>query len=100
MSATGPQPEKQSAAPAGRGPRWDDAALQTHHGRLATATSTSTEIVVNVGTTHSDSPASAISVRLLARIAMTPLTAKRLHDMLGRLIPPQEAGGPRATGNG
>jgi hypothetical protein len=75
--------------PGGRGPaiRWDRSAAQGYAGAVAVANLEANHVVLSFGARRGeDYPGREQSVVLLRRIAMRPMTAKNLHDMLSRLI--------------
>jgi hypothetical protein len=75
--------------PGGRGPaiRWDRSAAQGYASAVAVANLEANHVVLSFGARRGeDFPGREQSVVLLRRIAMRPMTAKNLHDMLSRLI--------------
>ena len=85
-----------SRQPAAAGPahmNWDTSRLQSYDITLATATATPSEIIVNFGARRGgEDPNGEVTVELLRRIALKPLTAKHLADTLERLIAAYDAG--------
>ena len=72
-----------------RGPaiRWDRSAAQGYACRVAVANLEANHVVLSFGARRGeDYPGREQSVVLLRRIAMQPMTAKHLHDMLSRLV--------------
>ena len=72
-----------------RGPaiRWDRSAAQGLACGVAVANLEANHVVLSFGARRGeDYPGREQSVTLLRRIAMQPMTAKHLHDMLSRLI--------------
>jgi hypothetical protein len=82
--------------PAGQGPRvvWDRSAVGVHFSTIATATPIAGEVLLHFGVRDGiDRPGQQQGVKLLRRLAMRPMTAKHLHDMLSRLIAEAAAAG-------
>jgi len=77
-----------SRAPEG-GVRWDTAAMRGHATDVVTASAARDEVVLNFGRTVPRD--GALGVALLQRIGLRPLTARHLHDMLGKLIAEADA---------
>ena len=72
--------------------RWDTSQLVTHRCALATASSTDEEIVLSFGEKLAQGPQGReVAVKLLQSIALRPLTAKRLLEMLEKLISERDA---------
>jgi hypothetical protein len=72
--------------------RWDTSQLESHRCALATASSLDDEIVLNFGAkVKQGSQDGEVAVKLLQRIALRPLTAKRLLEMLEKLIAERDA---------
>jgi hypothetical protein len=72
---------------AGQRIRWDRTAARSNLCAVATAVNADDRIVLNFGTrTGEDRSGAAQGVSLTRRIAVQPMTAKHLHDMLSRLI--------------
>ncbi len=81
---TGPKPAP-AAAPDHL--RWDTSELQSHRCTVATASVTREEIILNFGAKLGrDYQGGEMTVELLQRIALRPLTAKHLIETLQRLI--------------
>jgi hypothetical protein len=71
----------------GARPRWDNSALNSHRASLATAAATKDEVVLSFGAkTGSDAADEEVTAELLRRIAINPVTAKNLRNLLSRLI--------------
>jgi hypothetical protein len=67
--------------------RWDSSAAHSQASTMAVARTVADRVVVSFGVrTGVDQPGREQGVALLRRIALHPMTAKNLHDMLGRLI--------------
>jgi len=73
--------------PQGQKIRWDASAASRHLSDVATATLTANHIVLNFGRRlGEDRPGREQGVALQGRIALQPMTAKHLYDMLNRLV--------------
>jgi hypothetical protein len=79
------EPEESPVAEEG-GVRWDASALQVHRAQIASATTTADAVVLNFGAALADEGRGSIAIRLLRQIAVTPLTAKRLQEMLSKVL--------------
>ena len=67
--------------------RWDHSAARTHASSVAAATGLAGRIVLSFGArVGEDAPGQEQRVALQRRIALEPVTAKNLHDMLSRLV--------------
>ena len=66
--------------------RWDVNSVESHECSLATASATATEIVLSFGARKPPDPIGEVTVELLQRVALNPLTAKNLAATLRRLI--------------
>ena len=74
-------------AAAGRGVRWDCSAMRQQASDVAQARSVADRIVLSFGVRQGDdTPGREQRVALTRRIALDPMTAKQLHEMLARLI--------------
>jgi len=74
-------------------PRWDLTGMSSAYCNVASATGLRDAVSVNLGVTHRDggrTPAE-LKVELLHRVVLTPLAAKHLHQMLGRLLGEHDA---------
>ena len=72
---------------AGQRVRWDRSAARQVVGVVAVANAQSDRIVLSFGTRRGeDQPGREQGVTLTQRIALHPMTAKHLHDMLSRLL--------------
>jgi len=68
-------------------PRWNTAGLKVSYCTVANAIATREAVTLNFGLNQSgDRPRAEQSVELLHRIVLSPLTAKNLHQLLGKLI--------------
>jgi hypothetical protein len=77
---------------------WDTSQLQTHDCTLATASVTPMEIILNFGAKRGrDYNGGEVTVELLQRIALKPLTAKHLAATLERVIAAYDAGSRRQS---
>jgi hypothetical protein len=67
--------------------RWNTAGLKVSYCTVANAIATREAVTLNFGLNQSgDRPRAEQSVELLHRIVLSPLTAKNLHQLLGKLI--------------
>lgn len=75
------------APPQGQRVRWDGSAARGHRSDLAAATLVANQVVISFGQRQGeDRPGREQAVALQTRIALQPMTAKHLHDMLSRLV--------------
>jgi hypothetical protein len=84
----GEEPEKAQSAAQEKGRlRWDTSGLKSSYCNVANATSTREEVVLNFGVNENwDRPRAALEVQLLHRIILSPFAAKRLQELLSKLI--------------
>jgi hypothetical protein len=87
------EPPKGKAAGAGEQRlRWDTSALKSSYCNVANATSTREEVVLNFGVNENwDRSRAELQVQLLHRIILSPFAAKRLQELLTKLIREYEA---------
>jgi hypothetical protein len=94
-SATGPEPaDTDTAAPASGAVsppnqklRFDTSNIKSTYCNVCNATSTREEVVINFGVNKTwDTAGSELEVQLEHRIILNPIAAKRLQDLLVRLI--------------
>ncbi|MCC7079933.1 MAG: DUF3467 domain-containing protein [Burkholderiales bacterium] len=82
--------EKEAAAraePSGARVSWNTSHLKSSYCNVANATSTREEVVLNFGVNQNwDRGAGEFEVQLEHRIILSPFAAKRLSDLLARLI--------------
>ena len=84
--------EKPPAAPAESRLRWDTSGLKSSYCNVANATSTREEVILNFGVNENwDRPRAELQVQLLHRIILSPFAAKRLQQLLTKLISEYEA---------
>ena len=77
------------------GVHWDRSAARTHRATVTAAASIADRIVLSFGMREGeDKPGAEQAVQLARRIALQPMTAKHLHDMLARLIAETAATSP------
>lgn len=84
------QTDELGAAPqtASGAPQWDLTGMGSAYCNVASAASVRDSVAVNLGVTHGGggrAPAE-LKFELLHRIVLSPLAAKHLHQMLGRLL--------------
>ena len=84
--------EKPPPAPAESRLRWDTSELKSSYCNVANATSTREEVILNFGVNENwDRPRTELQVQLLHRIILSPFAAKRLQELLTKLIREYEA---------
>ena len=67
--------------------RWNTAQLKSSYCNVANATSTREEVVLNFGVNQNwDRIQTEFEIELQHRIILSPFAAKRLSDLLGKLI--------------
>lgn len=67
--------------------RWNTAQLKSSYCNVANATSTREEVVLNFGVNQNwDRMQKEFDIELQHRIILSPFAAKRLSDLLGKLI--------------
>ena len=67
--------------------KWDTAALKSSYCNFVNATSTREEVVLNFGVNQNwDRMASEVEIELAHRIILSPFAAKRLTDLLQKLM--------------
>jgi hypothetical protein len=72
--------------------RWDTSQLKSSYCNIANATSTREEVIVNFGVNQNwERPRTELEVQLLHRIILSPYAAKRLQELLTKLIKEYEA---------
>jgi len=84
-----PSPGTGSTAPAAAGPKvkWNVEHLKSSYVNFANANSTQEEVVLNFGMNNNwDRMASEVEIELTHRIVMSPFAAKRLAELLGKLV--------------
>jgi hypothetical protein len=83
-----PVPEPGSAATAVTPTvKWDTRQLKSSYVNFANANSTQEEVVLNFGMNNNwDRHASEVEIELAHRIVMSPFAAKRLAELLGKLV--------------
>jgi hypothetical protein len=72
--------------------RWDTTQLKSSYCNVANATSTREEVVLNFGVNQNwDRAGSELEIQLLHRIILSPYAAKRLQQLLQKLMTDYEA---------
>jgi len=68
--------------------KWDTSALKSSYCNFCNANSTREEVVLNFGInqTWDRGVGGELEMQLLHRIILSPYAAKRLHELLGRLV--------------
>jgi hypothetical protein len=88
-SATSTSDAGAATATSRTGPRvkWDTTNLKSSYANVCNVTSTREEVVLNFGINQDwDRGAAELEVQLTDRIIMSPFAAKRLTDMLNKLM--------------
>lgn len=90
MTAKPPPEDPAKAKAPGAGEsrlRWDTSGLKSSYCNVANATSTREEVILNFGVNENwDRPRAELEVQLLHRIILSPFAAKRLQELLTKLI--------------
>jgi len=69
------------------GVKWDTSNLKSSYCNVANATSTREEVIINFGVNQNwERPKDVHEVQLLHRIILSPYAAKRLQELLNKLI--------------
>ncbi len=72
--------------------RWDTTQLKSSYCNVANATSTREEVVLNFGVNQNwDRPRAELGIQLLHRVILSPFAAKRLQQLLTKLISEYES---------
>lgn len=72
--------------------KWNVSQLKSSYVNFANANSTREEVVMNFGTNNSwDRTQSEVEVELAHRLVMSPYAAKRLAELLGKLMAEYES---------
>ena len=67
--------------------RWDTGQLKTTYCNVANATSTREEVMLNFGISQNrDPPQAELGIQLLHRVILSPFAARRLQQLLAKLI--------------
>jgi hypothetical protein len=82
-----PLPAPAAANAAGPVFKWNVETLKSSYVNFANANSTQEEVVLNFGMNNNwDRMGSEVEIELTHRIVMSPFAAKRLADLLGKLV--------------
>jgi hypothetical protein len=85
------QPPAQAQAQAPK-VKWNVAQLKSSYVNFANANSTQEEVVLNFGMNNTwDRMASEVEIELSHRVVMSPFAAKRLAELLGKLVTQYES---------
>ncbi len=77
---------------AGPAVRWDTAELKSTYCNVANATSTRQEVVLNFGVNENrDRPRAELGIELLHRVILSPFAARRLQQLLTKLVTEYES---------
>lgn len=72
--------------------RWDTSQIKSSYCNIANATSTREEVIINFGVNQNwERSRTELEVQLLHRIILSPYAAKRLQELLAKLIREYEA---------
>ncbi len=72
--------------------RWDTTQLKSSYCNVANATSTREEVVLNFGVNQNwDRSRAELEIQLLHRVILSPFAAKRLQQLLTKLITEYES---------
>lgn len=72
--------------------RWDTTQLKSSYCNVANATSTREEVVLHFGVNQNrDQPHAELEIRLLHRVTLSPVAARRLQQLLTQLITEHES---------
>jgi hypothetical protein len=86
-SASAATPTAGAAAPGSPKVNWNVDHLKSSYVNFANANSTQEEVVLNFGMNNNwDRQASEVQIDLTHRIVMSPFAAKRLAELLGKLV--------------
>ncbi|MBE0616166.1 MAG: DUF3467 domain-containing protein [Burkholderiales bacterium] len=92
MAENKDEPGKDKPAPEPNRVHWDTSQLKSSYCNIANATSTREEVIVNFGINENwERPRTELEVQLLHRIILSPYAAKRLQELLTKLIKEYEA---------
>jgi hypothetical protein len=87
MAETPQAPAKTADPAAAPKVKWDTAGLKSSYCNFVNATSTREEVVLNFGVNQNwDRMASEVEIELAHRIILSPFAAKRLTDLLQKLM--------------
>jgi hypothetical protein len=91
-SDAAPQATAQATTPRGLRVRFDTKNLRSSYANVCNATTTREEFVLNFGINHGPERAQGeVAVELQERIIMTPQSARRLAELMVRLVKEYEA---------
>lgn len=83
---------QQSELPPAPKVRWNVEDLKSSYVNFANANSTQEEVVINFGMNNNwDRMANEVDIALTHRVVMSPFAAKRLAELLGKLVSQYEA---------
>jgi hypothetical protein len=87
QSAAPKEATQNEAAPQGQPVNWNTSALHSSYANFCNANSTREEVVLNFGVNKSwDRSRQSIEIELNHRIVMSPYAAKRLAELMQKLI--------------
>jgi hypothetical protein len=89
MATTSPKAAVTEPANAAGGPKvkWNVEHIKSSYVNFANANSTQEEVVLNFGMNNNwDRMANEVEIELVHRIVMSPFAAKRLAELMGKLV--------------
>lgn len=97
MSGERPNTSPEPSRPARQAEyRWDLSAASIYACDVANSTAGVDDVILNLGVTQRDAEAPGeLSVRMIRRLSLRPLTARHLRDMLRSVIADIDADQPR-----
>ncbi len=92
MSAVPPAEPSPPAVPATPAVKWNVANLKSSYVNFANANTTQEEVVLNFGVNNNwDRGSGEIEIELLHRVVMSPFAAKRLAELMNKLVAQYES---------
>jgi hypothetical protein len=86
------QPEKPAEMPTMPRVKWNVEQLKSSYVNFANANSTQEEVVINFGMNNNwDRMANEVDIELTHRVVMSPFAAKRLAELLNKLVTQYES---------
>ena len=90
--ASAPTPAPAPAEPGAPRVKWNTSQLKSSYINFANANSTQEEVVLNFGMNNNwDRMASEVEIELMHRIVMSPFAAKRLAELMNKLVTQYES---------
>lgn len=86
-ATTAPSPAPADGQAAGQRVKWGSGQLKSSYVNFANANSTQEEVVLNFGMNNNwDRAAQEVEIELLHRVVMSPFAAKRLAELMNKLV--------------